>query len=134
MLEFYPQIKWVHIACIVASGALFFLRGVLVQVGRSDMARGLPMRWVSYAIDTTLLTAACMLLTVLPSSTFADGWLTTKLALVVAYVSLGMLALRDSTAPPIRRLSFAAAMLTYVTIVGIARAHHPLGWIHLWLT
>ena len=30
MIEFYAQIKWVHVASIIASGMLFLLRGSLV--------------------------------------------------------------------------------------------------------
>ena len=134
MLEFYPQIKWLHIACIIASGTLFTLRGLLVQVGCEGLAHRAPWRWLSYAIDTTLLTAAMMLLTILPHGMFANGWLTTKLVLVLTYVTLGVLAMRRSGSPGARRLSYAAAVLTYITIIGIARAHHPLGWLHLWLT
>ena len=132
MLELYPQIKWLHIACIIASGTLFTVRGLLVQAGRGELARWAPLRWLSYAIDTTLLTAAMMLLTILPRGMFANGWLATKLVLVATYVTLGVLAMRRSGSPGIRRLSYAAAVLTYITIVGIARAHHPLGWLYLW--
>lgn len=133
MLEFYPQIKGLHIACIAASGALFFLRGSLVQAGRPAVAYWAPLRWLGYAIDTTLLTAAMMLLTLLPNGMFANGWLAAKLVLVAVYVALGVIALRRTGSPATRRLGLAAAALTYVTIIGIARAHHPLGWFHLWL-
>jgi uncharacterized membrane protein SirB2 len=132
MLEFYPQIKWVHIACIIASGSLFAVRGLLAQVGRGDVARWAGLRWLSYAIDTTLLTAAMMLLTILPRGLFANGWLTAKLTLVIVYVTLGVLAMRRAGSPAIRRLSYVGAALTYITIIGIARAHHPLGWLYLW--
>ncbi|MDG2539346.1 SirB2 family protein [Dyella jiangningensis] len=132
MLEWYAQIKGVHIACIAASGSLFALRGLLVQVGRESLAYAPPLRWLSYAIDTTLLTAAMMLLTILPPGTFANGWLTTKLLLVAAYVALGVLAMRRCGSSAVRRFSYVAAMLTYITIIGIARAHHPLGWLYLW--
>ena len=133
MIEFYTQIKWVHIACITISGALFALRGLLVQLGHGGAARSAPVRWFSYAVDTTLLTAALMLLTILPRAMFANGWLLAKLTLVVAYVALGMLALGRARTPGVRRLCYAAALLAYLTIIGIARAHHPLGWLYLWL-
>jgi uncharacterized membrane protein SirB2 len=132
MIEFYPQIKWVHIACIIASGTLFALRGLLMQMGRHDIAHWLPLRWLSYAIDTTLLTAAMMLLTILPHGMFANGWLTTKLILVVTYVALGILAMRRVIRPSPRRACYVAALLVYLSIVGIARAHHPLGWLYFW--
>lgn len=132
MLEWYPQIRGLHIACIIASGSLFALRGWLAQIGREGLAQSAPLRWLSYTIDTILLTAAMMLLTILPHGMFANGWLTTKLLLVAIYVTLGVLAMRRSGSSAMRRFCYVAAMLTYITIIGIARAHHPLGWFHLW--
>ncbi|MBP1475920.1 SirB2 family protein [Frateuria sp. MAH-13] len=133
MFEFYPQIKAVHITCVLLSGALFALRGLLVQVGYAGAAQWAPLRYLSYTIDTTLLTAALMLLTVLPGAYFANGWLTVKLVLVVAYVVLGSLALKRARTPAARRIFLAAALAAYVFILGIARMHHPLGWLHGWL-
>ena len=82
MMVFYPQIKMVHIAAVVCSGSLFFVRGALVQAGRPAWATAAPLRYLSYGIDTVLLTAALMLLTILPGAMFANGWLATKLVFV----------------------------------------------------
>ena len=133
MFEFYPQIKWVHIACVLASGALFALRGLLVQAGHAGAAQWAPVRWLSYAIDTTLLTAALMLVSILPGALFANGWLTTKLVLLVVYVVLATLALKRARTPRARRVFFIAALLTYLYMLGVARMHHPLGWLHGWI-
>lgn len=130
MLEFYPQIKLVHIFCVLASGGLFALRGALVQAGRAGIAQLAPVRLLSYAIDTTLLTAALMLVSILPHGLYANGWLATKLALLVLYVALGVFAMQQSCAPATRRLSFIAALATYGYMLGVARMHHPLGWLH----
>lgn len=132
MIEFYPQIKWVHIAAVLVSGAIFLLRGLLVQAGKQDIAMATPVRYLSYSIDTVLLTAALMLVTILPSAMFANGWLTTKIVLVVVYVGLGTFALKRGRTPRVRVACYLAALLTYVTIIGIALAHSPLGWL-LWL-
>ena len=132
MMLFYPQIKTVHIAAVVCSGSLFFLRGTLVQAGRSGWAMAAPLRYVSYGIDTVLLTAALMLLTILPGAMFANGWLATKLVLLVAYVVLGSFALKRGRTPRARRIFFVAATLTYLVMFGIARAHHPFGWLSGW--
>lgn len=130
MIEFYPQIKLVHIAAIVCSGALFFLRGTSVLAGmRWPMAAS--VRYVSHSIDTVLLTAAMMLLTILPGELFANGWLAVKVTLIVAYIVLGVLALRPGRTRTVRAGLFGLAVLTYVQIYFIARAHHPLGAIHL---
>ena len=129
MMVFYPQIKTVHIAAVLCSGSLFFLRGALVQSGRSAWAMIAPLRYLSYGVDTVLLTAALMLLTILPGAMFANGWLATKLVLLVAYVVLGSFALRRGRTPRARQAFFAAATLTYAVMFGIACAHHPLGWL-----
>lgn len=132
MIEFYPQIKWVHIACVLASGLLFAFRGVLVQAGHERVAQFTSLRLLSYTIDTTLLTAALMLVSVLPAAMFANGWLTTKLVLLVAYVVLGTLALRRARTSRARLAFFVAALATYVYMLGVARMHHPAGWFLGW--
>lgn len=133
MLEFYPQIKWVHIVCVLASGSLFALRGLLTQLGHAGAAQWEPVRWLSYAIDTTLLTAALMLVSILPGALFANGWLTTKLVLLVAYVVLATLALKRARTRRGRLAFFIAALVTYTWMLGVARMHHPLGWLHGWI-
>ena len=132
LIAFYPQIKWVHIAAVCASGSLFALRGALVQAGIPRWAMTAPVRYLSYTIDTILLTAALMLLTILPGAMFANGWLTAKLVLVVVYVGLGTFALKRGRTPRMRTICFVAALLVFATIIGIALAHHPLGWLLRW--
>ena len=132
LVVFYPQIKWVHIAAVGASGALFALRGALVQAGHPRWAMAAPVRHLSYGIDTVLLTAALMLLTILPGAMFANGWLTTKLVLVVVYVVLGTFALKRGRTARVRLACWLAALLVFATIIGIAIAHHPLGWLLRW--
>src|SRR3546814_7307688 len=72
MIEFYPQIKLAHVFLALCSGAIFALRGagVLANMRWPHLA---PIRWTSYTVDTCLLTAALMLLTVLPGALFSNG-------------------------------------------------------------
>lgn len=129
MIEFYAQIKWVHVAAVICSGVIFLLRGLLVQIGNSRFAMAAPVRYLSYSVDTILLTAALMLLTILPGAVFANGWLTTKIVLLFVYVGLGTLALKRGRTPRMRAICYVSALLVYVTMIGIAVAHHPLGWL-----
>jgi uncharacterized membrane protein SirB2 len=131
MIEFYPQIKWVHVAGVMASVALFALRGGLVLAGRQRAAHWLPLRWTSWAIDTVLLSAALMLLTILPGGVFANHWLSVKLALLLAYVGLGSYALRHARTPAARRSGYVAALAVVALMFSIARSHHPLGFFRL---
>jgi uncharacterized membrane protein SirB2 len=132
MIEFYPQIRLVHIVCVVLSGALFLLRGAGVLAGARWPMTLLP-RLLSYGIDTVLLTAALMLFAILPGGMFANGWLAMKLSLLVTYIVLGSFALKRARTPRARALCFAAAVATYLFMVSIARAHDPLGILRTWM-
>jgi uncharacterized membrane protein SirB2 len=131
MFEFYAQIKGVHVAMVLASGSLFLLRGVLAWNGRDDLARLGLLRYASMAVDTTLLTAAMMLLTFLPHAVFANCWLTVKLVLLPLYVVLAAIALRPSQRRAVRRTCLVAALLVFGFMLGVARTHQPLGLLSL---
>jgi len=130
VIEFYPAIKAVHIAAIMASGLLFLLRGAAVQLGAA-WAMAAPLRYLSYTIDTVLLTAALMLATIIHQFPFVQGWLTAKVLLLVVYVVLGSFALKRGRTRAVRTSCWIAALLVYLFIFSIARAHNPLGIIAL---
>lgn len=126
MLDFYPQIKLIHIAAVLLSGGLFFLRGLALHLGgRWPMAA--PVRYSSYAIDTVLLVAALMLAAMLHQYPFVHGWLTMKVVLLVVYIVLGSFALKRGRTRTIRVLCWLAALVVYAFIITVARAHHPAG-------
>jgi uncharacterized membrane protein SirB2 len=126
MIEFYGEMKWVHVCAVIASGALFALRGAGVLAG-ARWPMWAPLRFLTYTIDTVLLTAALMLATILRQYPFVHGWLTVKVCLLVVYIVLGTFALRRARTPRGRALSYAAALGVFLFIVSVARAHHPLG-------
>ena len=125
-MAFYPQVREVHILAVILSGSLFALRGGCTLAGMR-WPRAAPVRYLSYTIDTTLLTAALMLVTMLPAAMFANHWLTVKLCFVVLYVVLGIATMR-ARRRGMQAVFYVAALLVFALIVGIARAHHPLGW------
>lgn len=126
MIEFYPQIKSVHIAAVMASGLLFLLRGASLHAGMK-WAMAAPVRYLTYAIDTTLLTAALMLATMLHQYPFVHGWLTVKVLLLVVYIVLGTFALKRGSTKAVRVGCWVAALIVYAFIISVARAHNPLG-------
>lgn len=126
MIEFYPQIKLAHIGLVLASGLLFAIRGLLVMLGQR-WAMAAPLRWLSYTIDTSLLTAALMLLVVLQINPFTTAWLATKLILLVVYVVLGTLALKRAKGRGARLATYLAALAVFGFMYSVARTHHPLG-------
>lgn len=130
MLEFYPEIKWTHVAAVIASGSLFFLRGMGALAG-AKWPMWAPLRYLTYAVDTVLLTAALMLATLLRQYPFVHGWITVKVLLLVVYIGLGTFALKRGRTRGVRAACFVAALAVYLFIVSVARAHHPAG-VFLW--
>jgi uncharacterized membrane protein SirB2 len=131
VIEFYAEIKWVHVAAVLTSGLLFALRGAVMLAG-AQWYRAAPLRYLSYTIDTVLLTAALMLATILHQYPFVHGWLTAKVLLLVAYVILGSYALKRGATRIGRARAYFAALLVYAFIISIARAHDARG-VFAWL-
>jgi uncharacterized membrane protein SirB2 len=132
VIEFYPQIKWVHIIAVLCSGSLFFVRGLML-LNNMKIAMTPIVRYLSYGIDTVLLTAALMLATMLPSAMFANGWLLEKIILLVVYIVLGSFALKRGRSRKSRALFFIAALSVFAFMISVARAHHPAGIFFLLL-
>lgn len=126
MIESYPAIKLVHVGAVILSGCLFALRGVLVLAG-NDWANKSGVRHLSYAIDTTLLGAALLLVAMLHQYPFAQAWLTVKVLLLVIYIVLGVFALRRARTRAGRLACLTAALAVYLFIVSVARSHNPYG-------
>jgi uncharacterized membrane protein SirB2 len=126
MIEFYPQIKFVHVLAVILSGSLLTLRGLLM-LAHSRQVNHIALRVASWIIDTTLLTAALMLITLLHQYPFVQGWLTIKVLLLVVYIVLGVFALKRGKTRKVQITCFFAALLVYAFIISVAIAHNPWG-------
>ncbi|TAN00861.1 MAG: regulator SirB [Rhodanobacteraceae bacterium] len=126
MAAWYLQILWTHVGCVIASGSLFFTRSCMMLAGLPT-ANHVVLRRVSVAIDSLLLIAAIALTTIIHQYPFVQAWLTVKVVLLVVYIVLGVFALRRGRTRAIRAACFIAAMLVFLFIVSVARAHNPWG-------
>lgn len=126
MEQFYLEVRAVHIGAVILSGAVLLLRGVVHNLLNASWVMAWPIKTLTYTVDTVLLTAALMLMTIVRQFPFVDSWLTMKVLLVLVYIYLGYVALRGAT-KRVRWLSLGAAALVYGFIITIARAHNPLG-------
>lgn len=126
MEEFYVEIRTIHIGAVIASGSLFLLRTVGYNLLGARWPTSLPVRILTWTVDTTLLTAALMLMTIVQQFPFVDSWLTMKVMLLVIYIVIGWYAFRASSRAA-RLLSTGAALAIYGFIVTVARTHNPLG-------
>ena len=87
-----------------------------------------PVRYLSYTIDTVLVTAALMLMTIVQQYPVLHAWLTAKVLLVVVYIVLRSLALKRGKTRTSPLGFLVGALLIFLFIYSVARAHHPLGW------
>jgi uncharacterized membrane protein SirB2 len=126
MAAWYLQILWIHIGCVIASGSLFFTRGCMMLAGL-PAANHIALLRISVVIDSLLLAAAIALTTIIHQYPFVQAWLTVKVVLLVVYIALGVFALRRGRTRAIRATYFAAAMIVFLFIVTVARAHNPFG-------
>lgn len=131
MEHFYLEIRNVHIAAVALSGGLFFIRALAGNLFNAAWTMNAPVRYLSYTIDTILLTAALMLMTVVQQFPFVNSWLTVKVALLIVYIVLGSYALKRAKTRPARLAFSAAALAVFLFIVSVARAHDPMGLIAL---
>jgi uncharacterized membrane protein SirB2 len=124
--EYYLTLRHIHIACAILTITLFVFRGALMIAG-SGLLQARVLQILPHVIDTVLLTSALMLTTVIHQYPFTTDWLTMKVALLVAYVVLGSVAIRRGRTKSVRVAAFAAALLVLAFLVSVALAHNPLG-------
>ena len=127
----YLALKHFHITCVVLSGAGFALRGAWALAG-SPLARARLTRVLPHVVDSCLLLSAIALAWMAGQYPFVHGWLTAKIVGLLAYIGLGMVALKPGRAMAVRAGAFVAALATFSWIVSVALSKTPAGWL-AWL-
>jgi len=133
LIEHIPLLRQLHVGLAVASVSLFITRSGAVLAGARWPMRG-AWRGASVGIDTLLITAGGLLWWTLSLHPGRQGWLGTKLALIVLYIVLGSLAMKRAPGRAAKVACFAAALLTIAAVAAIALARDasaPLRWLGL---
>lgn len=128
MEEFYLDIRGIHIGAVIASGSLFLIRAIGHNLLNAKWPMASPLRFLVWSVDTILLTAALMLMTIVRQYPFIDAWLTVKVVLLVAYVVIGWWAFRADR-KQVRIACSLAAIAIFGFIITVARTHNPLGFL-----
>ena len=128
MEEFYLDIRGIHIGAVVLSGLLFVIRVVGHNLLSAKWPMASSLRFIVWSVDTILLTAALMLMTIVQQFPFVDAWLTVKVILLVVYIVIGWWAFRAER-KKVRITCSLTAIAIFVFIVTVARTHNPLGII-----
>ena len=86
-------------------------------------------RIAPHIIDTLFLASDIALVFIIDVRLLQSGWLLAKLAGLIVYIGLGMVALRFGRTREIRSLAFVGAVATFAYIVGVALLKSPASWL-----
>ena len=123
----FSMLKYVHVAAVIASFALFFLRGLWMMAAPGKLAA----RWVQmvpHVIDTVLLVSAIALAAVTTQYPFVQPWLTAKVLALLVYILLGTVAIRRGRTRRVRVVAWILALTVFGYMIAVARARVPFPW------
>jgi len=122
------SLKIIHVTFAAVSFAGFFIRGIWM-LGDSTL---LQQRWVKISpqiVDTVLLTSAIVLAVQLRLSPMAQPWLMAKIIALLAYISVGLVALRFGRSKRVRLFAWLLGLLIFLYIVSVALSKSVTGWL-----
>lgn len=126
----YIAIKHSHMLFAVISGLFFLLRGCWMMMDSAMLQK----KWVKilpHINDSLLLLCAIGLSVMSHQYPFQQDWLTVKVVSLLAYILLGIVALKRGKTKLIRMLAFAGALFAFVYTFSVARTHNPMGFFSL---
>jgi len=122
----FETLKLLHMSCAFLSIAGFTLRGYWLFSAhprlQSPVTRSLP-----HVLDTVLLGSAIGMLVIWGVNPLSFDWLSAKIAALLLYSGLGMVAFRFGSSKRVRLIAFALALLIAAYIVAVAYTKSPLG-------
>jgi uncharacterized membrane protein SirB2 len=121
-------LKYVHLTCVVLSGAGFFIRGIWM-IRESPRLHEKWVRVLPHIIDTTLLVSAILLAWQIRQYPFGHAWLTAKVLALVAYIVIGAVGLKFGKTKKIRVIAWLVAMAIFLYIVLVALTRQVLPYI-----
>ena len=121
----YLAIKHLHVTLALLTLALYTLRGIWMLRG-SPLAQATWVRILPHLLYTALVVAGATLATL--SGQWGATWIWLKLALLIAFIGLGVLSFsRKSQLPAARRMSvWGMGLVLYIMIFAVAAHHHAL--------
>ena len=127
----YLAVKYLHVTCVIVSITGFFLRGWLT-FANSPVMNQRWLKWAPHVNDTLLLAAAIGLAAMSGQYPLADSWLTAKIVGLLAYILLGMVALKAGRSRGVRIVAWLGALAVFGYVVSVALSRNPAGLL-LWL-
>lgn len=124
----YDLLHWTHAGLAVLSGSGFLVRGTWRLLG-SPLADLRAVRVLPHVVDSLLLLLGVTLAVWSQRSPFDHPWLLAKLLALLAYICLGLVALRFARTVIVRAVAFSGALACfgYMLAVAVTRQVEPWG-------
>lgn len=122
----YAAWKLLHQGAVALSITGFVARG-LGSFTQAAWVRRRVARTAPHVVDTLLLLSALVMAWTLRLTPGNAPWLMAKIAGLLLYIGLGLLALRPGRPLPLRIAAWAAALAVFGWIVSVAITKQPLG-------
>lgn len=126
----YADLRLLHILFASLSFVGFVLRGLLMLVD-SPLLQQRWVRTVPHINDTLLLAAAIGLAVMSGQYPWTASWLAAKIVGLMAYIGLGVIALRPRFSKSARVAAWLAALVCFAWIASVARLRNPVGFLLL---
>jgi len=122
----FAALKLVHMSCAFLSISGFTLRGYWMLSG-NPLLRSRATRVVPHIIDSLLLATAVGMLFIWRVSPLQVDWLCAKIVALLAYIGLGMVALRLAKTARVKTIAWLLALCCAGYIIVVAYTKNPMG-------
>jgi uncharacterized membrane protein SirB2 len=129
----YSTLKLIHVGSAILTISGFILRGLWTMSASPNLELRV-VRIAPHVIDTVFLVSGIALIWTLHLAVLNQPWLLAKFAALIAYIFLGIIALRRGKTRQIRITAFLLALATYAYIVGVAMSKSLGSWLTLLMT
>lgn len=124
----YGILKLIHAATAVLTISGFLVRGYWMFSG-SALLRHKLTRILPHIVDTLFLGSGIVLLTFLGTAPLTRPWMLLKIAGLVVYIVLAVIALKRGKTTATRATAFVAAIAVFAYTYGVAVSMSPASWL-----
>jgi uncharacterized membrane protein SirB2 len=126
MSDLFLPLRSVHMTCAALSILGFVIRYIWM-LRESALLQKRSVKVVPHIVDTLLILSAIGLAGIIGFGPNA-AWLSAKIAGLIVYILLGILALKRGRTKSARAVFGVLAIIVFGFIASVARTHNPLGF------
>ncbi len=127
MHAYYPWIKLIHVSMVTLTACFFVIR-FFWMIKYPALLQQTWVKKLPPVIDTTLLASGITMAVLSHQYPLQQPWLTAKVTVLIAYIILGMVALKWGSTLRIRIIAgiFACASVGYIISAALTRNPFPI--------